>query len=56
MSGVRVRLRGNWRITETGTWDTDYLDLVEPAFIAFEQAGVGSEFRFGAVVASLNCA
>lgn len=56
MSGVRVRLRGNWRITETGTCDTDYLDLVEPAFIAFEQAGVGSEFRFGAVVASLNCA
>lgn len=56
MSGVRDRLRGKWRITETGTWDTDYLDLVEPAFIAFEQPGVGSEFRFGAVVASLNCA
>ncbi len=55
MSGVRVGLRGGWRINETGTWATDYLDLVEPAFIAFEQPGVGSEFRFGAVVATLNC-
>jgi hypothetical protein len=25
MSGVRDRLRGKWRITETGTWDNDYL-------------------------------
>ncbi len=49
MSGVRDRLRGKWRITATGTCDTDYLDLVELAFIAFEQPGVGSEFRFGAV-------
>ncbi|SDA15691.1 hypothetical protein SAMN02799622_01370 [Methylobacterium sp. UNC378MF] len=56
MSGIRDRLRGKWRITETGTWDNDYLDLVEPAFIAFEQPGVRSEFRFGTIVASLNCA
>lgn len=45
MSDVRVRLHGKWRITETGTWDTDYLDLVEPAFIAFEQPGIGSKLR-----------
>ncbi|MGU3469133.1 hypothetical protein ACLBXO_30240 [Methylobacterium sp. C33D] len=56
MSGVRDRLRGKWRITATGTWDKDYLNLVEPAFIAFEQPGVGSEFCTGAVVASLSCA
>lgn len=45
MSGVRDRLRGKWRITKTGTWDADYLDLVEPAFIGFEQPGVGRELQ-----------
>lgn len=56
MSGVRDRLHGKWRITETGTWDKDYLDLVEPAFIAFDEPAGTSEFRFGAVVACLDCA
>lgn len=55
MSSIRERLQGRWRITETGTWDSDDLDLVEPAFIAFEPNGAG-EFRFGAVVAGLDCA
>lgn len=55
MSSIQERLQGRWRITETGTWDNDYLDLVEAAFIAFEQNGAG-EFRFGAVVAALDCA
>lgn len=56
MDSVRDRLRGRWRITETGAWDNDHLDLVEPAFIAFDASGVGSEFRFGVVIASLDCA
>ncbi|WP_375465525.1 hypothetical protein [uncultured Methylobacterium sp.] len=56
MNGIRDRLRGKWRITETGTWDNDYLDLVEPAFIAFDPPGGDSAFRFGVVVASLDCA
>ncbi|WP_279357187.1 hypothetical protein [Methylobacterium indicum] len=55
MSSIQERLQGRWRITETDTWDNDYLDLVEAAFIAFEQNGAG-EFRFGAVVAALDCA
>ena len=54
MGSIRERLRGRWRITETGTWDNDYLDMLEPAFIAFERSGTG-EFRFGVVVASLDC-
>ncbi|GJD48019.1 hypothetical protein OPKNFCMD_0733 [Methylobacterium crusticola] len=55
MSTIQERLQGRWRITETKTWDNDYLDLVEPAFIAFAPDGAG-EFRFGVVVASLDCA
>lgn len=55
MISTRERLLGRWRISETGTWDNDYLDLVEPAFIAVEPNRAG-EFRFGAVVASLDCA
>ncbi|GJE44920.1 hypothetical protein [Methylobacterium soli] len=56
MDGIKDKLRGKWRITEASTWDNDYLDLVEPAFIAFDQLDIGSEFRFGVVVASLDCA
>jgi hypothetical protein len=47
-------LAGKWRITETDTWNQDYLDLVEPAFIEFVPGG-SSEFRFGVVTASLDC-
>lgn len=56
MKNVREQLRGKWRITETGTWDRDSLDLVEAAFIAFDHPEIGSEFRFGVVVAALDCA
>jgi hypothetical protein len=35
-------------------WDTDYLDLVEPAYIRFDSRGHG-EFVFGAVTGSLDC-
>jgi hypothetical protein len=45
---------GKWRIVQADLWDTDYLDMLEPAFIAFGNDGNG-EFRFGCVVASLDC-
>ena len=48
-------LRGKWRITETSQWGADYLDRIEPAFILFGAPGA-SEFRFGCVEASLDCA
>ena len=41
-------LPGKWRIVEADLWDGDYLDLVEPAYIAFADDGRG-EFAFGAV-------
>jgi hypothetical protein len=47
-------LIGRWRIIDMNMWDRDYLDLVEPAFIAFTTSGSG-EFAFGAVTASLDC-
>ncbi len=54
-SGAHDRLRGTWRITETGTGDHDDRDHDEPAFSAFDQPDVGSAFRFEGV-ASPNCA
>jgi hypothetical protein len=41
-------LVGKWRVVEADLWDSDYLDLVEPASISFGKNGRG-EFAFGAV-------
>jgi hypothetical protein len=40
--------RGRWRIVEMEVWPDDYLDLIEPAHIAFE-GGTDGVFVFGAV-------
>jgi len=47
-------LLGRWRIVEMALWDSDFLDLVEPAYIRFDAQGRG-EFVFGAVQGSLHC-
>ena len=47
-------LLGKWRIVEMELWDSDFLDLVEPAYIHFDAQGHG-EFAFGAVQGSLHC-
>ena len=47
-------LLGKWRIVEMELWDSDFLDLVEPAYITFDQQG-GGGFVFGAVQGSLHC-
>ncbi len=41
-------LIGKWRTVEADIWDRDYLDLVEPAYIAFKDSGRG-EFSFGCI-------
>jgi hypothetical protein len=41
-------LLGKWRIVAADLWDSDYLDLVEPASMTFGKDGRG-EFAFGAV-------
>ena len=47
-------LLGRWRITEMELWDTDFVDMLEPAYITFEAKG-GGEFVFGAVRGDLDC-
>jgi hypothetical protein len=34
--------QGSWHITETKFWDSDALDMVQPAFIRFDNARAGS--------------
>jgi hypothetical protein len=54
MPFARHPLLGKWRIVEMELWDADFLDLVEPAYIAFGDQGRG-EFVFGAVYGGLDC-
>ena len=45
---------GYWRIIEMEMWDTEYLDLVVPAFMEFDRERMG-EFQFGTVRGWLDC-
>ncbi len=47
-------LLGKWRIVEMELWDTEFVDMLEPAYITFEVKG-GGEFVFGAVRGDLDC-
>ena len=49
-----MRIVGRWQITESELWDSDALNLVAPAFIEFEQDGLGS-FGFIAVQGQMDC-
>ncbi len=46
-------LIGKWRITEADLRDSDYFDLVEPAYVIFRKDGQG-EIAFGALQADLD--
>ena len=52
-ASARCQLLGKWRIIEADTWDCDYLDLVQPAYIVFGKNGRG-EFAFSAIEATLE--
>jgi hypothetical protein len=47
-------LLGRRRITQMELWDTDFVVILEPAYITFEAKG-GGEFVFGAVRGDLDC-
>lgn len=49
-----MRIVGRWQITESELWDSDALNLVAPAFVEFEQDGLGS-FGFIAVQGQMDC-
>jgi hypothetical protein len=51
---VSKPLSGKWRIVGIEVRDKDFLDMLEPAYIAFDGKGSG-EFLFGCVVAGLDC-
>ena len=44
------QLIGQWRIVTADLWDSDYLDLVEPAYLKIGSDG-WAEFPFGVVTA-----
>src|SRR3712207_8957792 len=48
MPARKSPLLGKWRIVEIELWDTEFVDMLEPADTAFEAKG-GGEFVFGAV-------
>jgi hypothetical protein len=45
---------GRWRITSMELWDTDAIDLVQPAFIEFDRNRTG-QFGFIAVEGWMDC-
>ncbi len=47
-------LIGKWRIVEADLWDRDYLDLMDPAHISFDDQG-GGEVLFGCLNGALDC-
>jgi hypothetical protein len=47
-------LTGRWRIVQMALWDKDYLDMMQPAYIAFDRKA-GGEFAFGCVNGGLHC-
>ena len=47
-------LVGKWRIIEIDLWDSDSLDLIEPAYISITRRGLG-KFVFGMVTGGLDC-
>ena len=48
------RFMGIWRIDEMELWDTDFLNMLGPANITFDDDALGS-FEFGAVVGYIDC-
>jgi len=44
---------GEWRITEMEVWDSEYIDLVVPGFIRFEDRQSG-ELQFGTVSGGID--
>lgn len=47
-------LIGKWRIVEADLWNREYLDLMDPAQITFDEQG-GGDVAFGCVNGELHC-
>ncbi|GAA1884309.1 hypothetical protein GCM10009715_33240 [Paeniglutamicibacter psychrophenolicus] len=53
-SGSASHLTGRWRITEMDEWDSDAIDMVQPAFLEFSGDRHG-EFGFIVVRGWMDC-
>lgn len=51
--GFAKAFAGRWRIVEMDNWDSEFLDLVEPAHLTFEGKSDG-EIAFGALKGFLD--
>lgn len=49
-----TEFEGAWRITEMEVWDKDFIDMVVPGHITFNDESMGT-FQFGAVKGWLDC-
>jgi hypothetical protein len=47
-----MTVRGKWRIVEMADYESDYPDMMEPAYIFFDGKG-GGEFAFGCVTGTI---
>jgi hypothetical protein len=47
-------MKGKWRIVSMAMWDKDFLDMIAPAYIAFDGEDSG-EFAFGCINGSMAC-
>ncbi len=47
-------MKGKWRIVSMAMWDKNFLDMIEPAHISFNDQDEGS-FAFGCINATLAC-
>ena len=46
-------MTGKWRIVEMPDYESDYPDMVEPAYILFDGKG-GGDFAFGCVTGAIS--
>jgi hypothetical protein len=46
-------MKGKWRILEMPDYESDYRDMMEPAYILFDGKG-GGEFAFGCVTGAIS--
>lgn len=49
-----MTLSGRWRITSMALWERSFLDMLEPAYILFDESD-GGEFAFGCVTGQIHC-
>ena len=50
---TKCLLATRWRTIEMALWDKEFIDMMEPAYIAFDSK-LGGEFAFGCITGSIH--